>query len=162
MNQTTDWKDILGKAFDLPTDTDTAATETQPDEGDALQQQGKQMLDIVLERKGRGGKQATIVTGFNCDDEALKQVASQLKRALSVGGSARGGEILIQGDLRQRVLRQVQERPITWRCSTSSTSFSLRVRTAGSSLDGAWVTHASSTPTASSWLSPSPTRPPMR
>ncbi len=109
MNQTTDWKDILGKAFDLPTDTDTTATESQPDKGDALQQQGKQMLDIVLERKGRGGKQATIVTGFNCDDEALKQVASQLKRALSVGGSARGGEILIQGDLRQRVLDQLKQ-----------------------------------------------------
>ena len=109
MNQTTDWKDILGKAFDLPADTDSTATETQPDKGDALQQQGKQMLDIVLERKGRGGKQATIVTGFNCDDEALKQVASQLKRALSVGGSARGGEILIQGDLRQRVLDQLKQ-----------------------------------------------------
>lgn len=109
MNQTTDWKDILGKAFDLPADTDTTATEPQPDKGDALQQQGKQMLDIVLERKGRGGKQATIVTGFYCDDEALKQVASQLKRALSVGGSARGGEILIQGDLRQRVLDQLKQ-----------------------------------------------------
>lgn len=109
MNQTTDWKDILGKAFDLPADTDSTATETQPDKADALQQQGKQMLDIVLERKGRGGKQATIVTGFNCDDEALKQVASQLKRALSVGGSARGGEILIQGDLRQRVLDQLKQ-----------------------------------------------------
>ncbi len=86
MNQTTDWKDILGKAFDLPTDTDTTSTESQPDKGDALQQQGKQMLDIVLERKGRGGKQA-----------------------LSVGGSARGGEILIQGDLRQRVLDQLKQ-----------------------------------------------------
>ena len=107
MNQTTDWKDILGKAFDLPADTDTTATEPQPDKGDALQQQGKQMLDIVLERKGRGGKQATIVTGFKCDDEALKQVASTLKRSLGVGGSARGGEILVQGDWRQRVLDEL-------------------------------------------------------
>ena len=104
----TDWKDILGKAFNLPTGDDTSAPEPLPDKGDAVQQQGKQMLDIVLERKGRGGKQATIVTGFTCDDEALKQVASQLKRSLSVGGSARGGEILIQGDFRQRVLDQLK------------------------------------------------------
>ena len=108
MNNTTDWKDILGKAFNVPADTDRSVPEPEADKGDAVQQQGKQMLDIVLERKGRGGKQATIVTGFTCDDEALKQVASQLKRSLSVGGSARGGEILIQGDFRQRVLDQLK------------------------------------------------------
>jgi len=102
----TDWKDALGKAFNVPLPDDSAVqTDVAVDTGaDALQQQGKNRLDIVLERKGRGGKQATIVTGFTCDDEALKQVASQLKRSLGVGGSARGGEVLIQGDFRQRVL----------------------------------------------------------
>lgn len=105
---TTDWKDKLGKAFNLPVnDETTALQEETADNPDALSQQGKTRLDIVLERKGRGGKQATIVTGFTCDDEALKQVASQLKRSLGVGGSARGGEILIQGDFRQRVLDQL-------------------------------------------------------
>ena len=110
MNQI-DWKEALGKAFNVsvPDEDNTAAQpESEPARGDALQQQGKQMLDIVLERKGRAGKQATIVTGFVCDDEALKQVASQLKRGLGVGGSARGGEILIQGDFRQRVLDQLK------------------------------------------------------
>ncbi len=107
MNQI-DWKEALGKAFDVPvpdentTPEETTAAETA--QGDALQQQGKRMLDIVLERKGRAGKQATIVTGFACDEAVLKDVASQLKRHLGVGGSARGGEILIQGDFRQRVL----------------------------------------------------------
>lgn len=104
-----DWKEALGKTFDLPANDENPA----PDEAqqsvadgaaDPLAQQGKTRLDIVLERKGRAGKQATIVTGFVCDDEALKQVASDLKRSLGVGGSARGGEILIQGDFRQRVL----------------------------------------------------------
>ena len=103
---TTDWKEALGKAFNLPDNEEQATPEEepQPDREDAVQQQGKTRLDIVLERKGRGGKQATIVTGFVCDDEALKTVASQLKRSLGVGGSARGGEILIQGDFRQRVM----------------------------------------------------------
>lgn len=107
---TTDWKDVLGKAFDLPVpeESDNQTAEQQPAaQGDAVAQQGKTRLDIVLERKGRGGKQATIVTGFACDDEALKQVASRLKRSLGVGGSARGGEILIQGDFRQRVLDEL-------------------------------------------------------
>ena len=107
---TTDWKDVLGKAFDMPVtdNNDSPADDQQQDnKGDAVQQQEKTRLDIILERKGRAGKQATIVTGFICDDDALKQVASQLKRSLGVGGSARGGEILIQGDFRQRVLDEL-------------------------------------------------------
>lgn len=110
---TTDWRDALGKAFNMPL---PAATGDGPDEGqetatrdDALQQQGSQRLHIVLERKGRGGKQATIVTGFVADDEAVKEVASQLKRTLGVGGSARGGEILIQGDCRERVTQELKK-----------------------------------------------------
>lgn len=107
---TTDWKDALANAFNVPVPDENQQPEEpqQPDNrGDALEPQGKTRLDIVLEKKGRGGKQATIVTGFTCDDEALKQVASKLKRSLGVGGSARGGEILIQGDFRQRVLDEL-------------------------------------------------------
>lgn len=56
-------------------------------------------LDIFHEKKGRGGKQALIVAGFPADvgHDELAALASQLKRRLGVGGSARGGEILIQG-----------------------------------------------------------------
>ena len=107
---TTDWKDALANAFNVPVPDENQTQEPEPqpeDNADAVQQQGKARLDIVLEKKGRGGKQATIVTGFNCDDEALKEVASKLKRSLGVGGSARGGEILIQGDFRQRVLDEL-------------------------------------------------------
>ena len=110
---TTDWKDALGKAFNMPvpeTGDNTPDENSEPTakKGDALQQQGARRLGIVLERKGRGGKQATIVTGFVADDEAIKQVASQLKRKLGVGGSARGGEIVIQGDFRQRVAEELR------------------------------------------------------
>ena len=106
----TDWKDALANAFNVPVPDENQTQEDQPqleDSADAVDQQGKARLDIVLEKKGRGGKQATIVTGFTCDDEALKEVASKLKRSLGVGGSARGGEILIQGDFRQRVLDEL-------------------------------------------------------
>jgi len=108
---TTDWKEALGKAFNVPVNQQSTSPDTpQPlEKGDALQQHGSIRLDILLERKGRGGKQATIITGFACDDDALKQLASKLKSSLGVGGSARGGEILIQGDFRQRVLELLKQ-----------------------------------------------------
>lgn len=108
----TDWKDILGKAFDMQGSDDVAGQEQHQvaeTADDPVRQQGKTQLDILLERKGRAGKQATIITGFTCDDVALKQVASRLKSSLGVGGSARGGEILIQGDFRQRVLQLLND-----------------------------------------------------
>ncbi len=61
-------------------------------------------MDVVLEKKGRAGKQATIICGFQGSDEALLELASTLKRKLATGGSARGGEILIQGDRRKEVV----------------------------------------------------------
>ncbi|MCQ2287611.1 MAG: translation initiation factor [Muribaculaceae bacterium] len=100
-----DWKDKLGAAFDLPVNsTDDAPEAAQQDKGDALAQQGKNMIDIVLEKKGRGGKKATILCNLNIDDDQLKELAGDLKRHCGVGGSARGGEILIQGDARDKVL----------------------------------------------------------
>lgn len=63
----------------------------------------KPRLDIILDRK-RAGKTATIIAGF--DDEAdIKDIAARIKQRLGAGGSARGGEILIQGDRRNDVAR---------------------------------------------------------
>lgn len=61
-------------------------------------------LDIVLDKKGRKGKAATIVAGFTIGDDEVAELAARLKQKLGTGGSARGGEILIQGDKRQAVL----------------------------------------------------------
>ena len=60
-------------------------------------------LDIVLDRKGRAGKSATIIAGFTPDDPEVSALATELKRRLATGGSVRDGEILIQGDKRQAV-----------------------------------------------------------
>jgi translation initiation factor 1 len=83
---------------------DDTGSVSQPDESPRAAEQAfaSVRLDIFFEKKGRGGKKATIVTGFpsEMDDDAIADLASQLKRKLGVGGSARGGEILIQGDRR--------------------------------------------------------------
>lgn len=67
-------------------------------------------LSIFIEKKGRGGKTATIIAGFTCDEAELREIAARLKTRLGCGGSARGGEILIQGERRQEaaaILRQI-------------------------------------------------------
>jgi translation initiation factor 1 len=65
-------------------------------------------LSVFVEKKGRAGKTATIITGFRCDDDRLKAVAAKLKAALGCGGSARAGEILIQGERRADVEKQLR------------------------------------------------------
>ncbi len=72
---------------------------------------GKGRLRIVTEKKGRGGKTATIIFGFdeNVTDEEISALAAKLKKKLSTGGSARGGEILIQGERGADVARILSE-----------------------------------------------------
>lgn len=61
----------------------------------------REALNIVMERKGRAGKTATIIEGFTCGDAEVAEVARKLRTHLGTGGSARGGEILLQGDRRE-------------------------------------------------------------
>lgn len=68
----------------------------------------KPRLDIILDRKGRKGKEATIIAGFDPDDDGYLEVAAALKKRLGTGGSARGGEILIQGDRRGDVKQYLE------------------------------------------------------
>ncbi|MEJ2003485.1 MAG: translation initiation factor [Cyclobacteriaceae bacterium] len=63
---------------------------------------GDQSLRIQYETKGRGGKQVTLIKGFVGDDEDLKSLAKSLKSYCGVGGSAKNGEIILQGDFREK------------------------------------------------------------
>ena len=63
----------------------------------------KQRLIVSIDRSGRAGKQVTLVKGFAGTQEDLAAVGKQLKVKCGVGGTAKDGEITIQGDLRDKV-----------------------------------------------------------
>ena len=65
----------------------------------------QQVLRIWLETKHRGGKAATVITGFKGNDNDLEALGKQLKNYCGTGGSAKDGELIIQGDQRDKVLQ---------------------------------------------------------
>lgn len=95
-----DWKDALSSLRGELPEGENNEQQTSTEAGTKEKKRGK--LHIVIERKGRKGKTATIIEGFEETDAEIEEIARELKQKIGTGGSARGGEILLQGDWRER------------------------------------------------------------
>ncbi len=82
------------KDFDYDYDEEFEEETLEPEDQD---------LRVQIDRKNRKGKEATLVTGFIGSDEDLKDLGKTLKSKCGVGGTAKDGEILIQGNHKEKV-----------------------------------------------------------
>lgn len=101
-----DWKQRLGVVFSTNPDFqyqsgEQTTVETLPP--------ARQKLRVGIDRRARAGKQVTLVSGFVGSQEDLEALGRTLKTRCGVGGSAKDGEILIQGDHRDRVVALLTE-----------------------------------------------------
>ncbi|MBO7602055.1 MAG: translation initiation factor [Bacteroidaceae bacterium] len=96
-----DWKDRLNVVYSTNPDF---KFETREKEERATLPPQQQKLRVSLDRKNRGGKTVTLVTGFIGTEDDLKTLGKLLKSSCGVGGTVKDGEIIIQGDFKQRVL----------------------------------------------------------
>ena len=101
-----DWKKRLGVVFS--TDPNFNYEEETEDEPQTLDP-SRQNLIVSIDRKGRAGKQVTLVTGFVGTSDDLADLGRVLKVKCGVGGSAKDGEITIQGDFRERVVTLLKD-----------------------------------------------------
>jgi len=96
-----DWKKRLGMVYSTNPDFEYEK-ENEPEEETLPTQQ--QNLKVSIDRKKRKGKSVTLVTGFVGSEDDLKDLGKMLKTKCGVGGTVKDGEILIQGEFRERVM----------------------------------------------------------
>ncbi len=95
-----DWKKRLGVVYSTNPDFQYQTEEEQEQE---TLPPAKQRLIVKIDRRHRAGKQVTLIEGFTGKESDLAALAKTLKTKCGVGGSAKDGEIAIQGDLRDKI-----------------------------------------------------------
>ncbi len=98
--KTNDWKERLNIVYSTNPDF---VYETDKAEEQETLPPFRQNLKVQLDKRNRAGKKVTLVTGFVGSDDDLKTLGKTLKTKCGVGGSAKDGEIVIQGDWREKV-----------------------------------------------------------
>lgn len=100
-----DWKSRLGVVYSTNPDF---VYQQEAREEQATLEPAKQRLTVRIDRRQRAGKQVTLVEGFVGTSEDLAALAKTLKTKCGVGGTAKDGEITIQGDLRDKLVALLQ------------------------------------------------------
>ena len=100
--KTNDWKKRDGIVFST---ADSFEYQSGEEESQDTLLASQQKLRVLLDKKSRAGKQVTLIEGFVGSEEDLKELGKLLKNKCGVGGSTKDGEILIQGDHRDKVLQ---------------------------------------------------------
>lgn len=95
-----DWKERLGVVYS--TSDEYEYDYNSEEEADTLPND-RQVLKISLDKKQRKGKQVTLVSGFVGSEADLKDLGKLLKNKCGAGGSAKDGEVIIQGDFRDKI-----------------------------------------------------------
>ncbi len=106
MSKKNDWKKRDGVVYS--TSSDFEYSYQQNEEAETLPPQ-QQNLKVSLDKSGRAGKQVTLVSGFVGSASDLDTLTKTIKTKCGVGGSAKDGEILIQGDVRDKVVQILQK-----------------------------------------------------
>ncbi|MBR5241242.1 MAG: translation initiation factor [Muribaculaceae bacterium] len=99
MSTPNDWKELLGKAYSISTED----IEREVQQEKSIAEKAKMKLRVAIDKKNRSGKTVTVVTGFY-DEESASSLAKTIKTKLGTGGSVKDCEIVLQGDLRDKVL----------------------------------------------------------
>ena len=101
-----DWKKRLGVVYSTNPDF---KYEESVEEEEITPAPSQQRLTVSIDRRNRGGKQVTLVSGFRGKEEDLASLGRILKVKCGVGGSAKNGEITVQGDFRDKVTALLKE-----------------------------------------------------
>jgi translation initiation factor 1 len=101
MSKKNDWKTREGVVYS--TNSEFSYSHSQHEEHTTLPP-AQQTLRALLDKSGRAGKQVTLVTGFIGTSADLESLTKMLKTKCGVGGSCKEGEILIQGDVRDKLV----------------------------------------------------------
>ena len=106
MAKKNDWKKRDGVVYS--TESDFEYSYQQEGESATLPPQ-QQNLKVSLDKSGRAGKQVTLVSGFAGTTKDLDELGKLLKSRCGVGGSTKDGNVLIQGDVRDKVVQILQK-----------------------------------------------------
>lgn len=107
MKTDNDWKQRLGVVYSTNPDYEYSEKEDSP--VTATPEPSAQRLTVTIDRRNRGGKQVTLVSGFKGTQEDLAALGKTLKVKCGVGGSTKDGEITVQGDFRDKVTALLKE-----------------------------------------------------